>query len=313
VGGVGHQHVQVRAGAREPGVELLVGGGHLRLARPRRLHPSQARGQAFPGPRLPGGMAIQQAGEGERKGGRLLRLELEAEARGGLGQVEGGRLAAEAQAPGDPVQPPVAQLGPVGPGRQAQGLARALPAHPAHLEDVREVGLEGQGQDEVDLLQAVVGDPERLVAGPLVQEGGAEDVDQPTRQEAVLANLDVGIGEVHGEEDVVVPDRGAEQKGAHAGQPELQPGEESGPVVVEPLLPQAQGDDVARVVEDGEGVPVLEHSGPLVRPRGGRQDVVLVLQLDDVFHATASPHQRATPGARPAGIGGSARRRIRRR
>ena len=45
-------------------------------------------------------------------------------------------------------------------------------------------------------------------------------------------------------------------------------------LVVQALLAEPAGLDVAVVVEDGERVAVLEHPGPLVGQAGGGQDVI---------------------------------------
>src|SRR5205814_562606 len=56
------------------------------------------------------------------------------------------------------------------------------------------------------------------------------------------------------------------------------------PLVIQPLLARAEHPDVPAQIEDREGIAVLQDGRALTGPRGGGQDVELILNLDDVFH-----------------------------
>src|SRR5262249_43314149 len=67
---------------------------------------------------------------------------------------------------------------------------------------------------------------------------------------------------------------GAEEERPAAFEFEDESGEVARALVVEALLAQAAGADFAVVVEDGEGVAVLEHAGVFVADAGRGEDVV---------------------------------------
>lgn len=84
---------------------------------------------------------------------------------------------------------------------------------------------------------------------------------------------DVGVGEVHGQHVVVFLDGGAEEERPVGAEAEQQAGEEAGAVEVEAFLAEADGLDVAVMVEDGEGVALFEDSGLVVGGRRRGDDV----------------------------------------
>jgi hypothetical protein len=85
---------------------------------------------------------------------------------------------------------------------------------------------------------------------------------------------EVRVGQGHGEQVVLVADRRGQEEGAGPFQFQHQAGQVAGALVVESFLAQAAGLDVAVVVEDGEGVAVLEDARAVVRRAGGGEDVV---------------------------------------
>jgi hypothetical protein len=60
------------------------------------------------------------------------------------------------------------------------------------------------------------------------------------------------------------------------------------PFVIQTLLARAEHAHVAVQIEHGEGVVVLQNSGAFPDARGRRQDVELILDLDDVVHYATS-------------------------
>src|SRR5262249_34509870 len=80
-----------------------------------------------------------------------------------------------------------------------------------------------------------------------------------------------------------------------------EPRQVAGAFVVQPLFATAERRDVAVQVEDGKRVALLQHGAPLARQRGGGEDVVLVLNLNDIFHFKwgSAPHPRSALLAAP--------------
>jgi hypothetical protein len=84
----------------------------------------------------------------------------------------------------------------------------------------------------------------------------------------------VRVGEGHCQLVILVADGGTQEERPPPFHSQQQAGEVARPLVVQALLAKAARLDVAVVVEDGEGVPVLEHPGPFVGGAGSGQDVV---------------------------------------
>src|SRR5262249_20223687 len=99
-------------------------------------------------------------------------------------------------------------------------------------------------------------------------------VERAERGPHLSAAEQVWVGERDGQLVVLVPDGRAQEKRPVPFQLQQQAGEEARALVVQALLAEAAGLDVAVMVEDGARGPVLEHPGPLVRHAGGGQDVV---------------------------------------
>jgi hypothetical protein len=55
--------------------------------------------------------------------------------------------------------------------------------------------------------------------------------------------------------------------------------------VVQPLLTEADPLDIAKAIEDGKRIAMFEHAAVLIHPRRRGQDVKLVLNSNDLFHA----------------------------
>src|SRR5688572_24986967 len=98
-----------------------------------------------------------------------------------------------------------------------------------------------------------------------------------------------GIGEVHGQLRVVAIDDAAEEERADRAEPDGEAGEEPRVLVVESELTFPPLLEVSKAIEDREGVATLEDVRAIVNARRCRQDVELVLYLDDFFdHARHS-------------------------
>ena len=96
---------------------------------------------------------------------------------------------------------------------------RAGAARAAHLEHVAEVGGELQAQRDRHLVPAVVAQPHALVEPVLPEQARALDVDDALRRRRPADRRQRPVGEVGGEEDVVLAD-GA-RRAATSGRPPM--------------------------------------------------------------------------------------------
>ena len=143
-------------------------------------------------------------------------------------------------------------------------LAAACAPHPAHLEQIEKVARERKRERQLDALLAEITHAEPLMRRAVPEENAANDVDGVLRQDQFVVEIDVGIGEVDGENDIVVPHVRAEQQRLQAVELELEARQMAGVAVEHPVLPGRERADVAGTVEYGEGVPVLEHAARLL-------------------------------------------------
>ena len=201
-----------------------------------------------------------------------------------VGERERRRLKQQMGAALALVEPEIAQID--GAVADAAGLALAalLACHAADLEQVDEVGLEGQRQVHVDRLAAVVGQADVLVAGALPQQLGAEDVDRALADHYRAAARDVGVHQLDDQQAVVFLHRRAEVERAHAVDQQLLVGQVARVLVVQPLLAGAEHLHVAETIEHHEGLVVLQRLRALFGARRRRRDIPLVADLDLVCH-----------------------------
>jgi hypothetical protein len=144
-----------------------------------------------------------------------------------------------------------------------------------HLEDVGEIRRELERQRDVERRAGKIAHVQMLVADAVADELGTVDMERAARQQHVAAEINVGIGEVDPHQQVVAAHGRGQQQRPPAGELECQPGEKPGALVVQSLLVPRSGRDVAEVVEEPEGVVVLEDEGALRHRHFGRQDVEL--------------------------------------
>ena len=158
----------------------------------------------------------------------------------------------------------------------------------AHLEDVDEVGGELEAGLEHDRLAMVAAEAELLMQLTGEQHQGAQDVHGIARQLTVLGQDQVGIGEIRDEERVVRLDRRAQQQGPRALDAQLDLRQEARSVVEQAVRAQTERAHVAKTIEDGEGVAVLEDARTVgIHGRTG-ENVELVVYLDDVAHRSTA-------------------------
>ena len=269
--GVGHEHVEVGDRAADALVEDLIGGGDRGGARGAFAQAAAGGTEAGEEGAARGADAVAGAAADFEKEGLT----------GGRGEVdvEGGLAGAEAGGSGLELESrlaqPVVEAG-VGEGdgvgfhrrRVERAAAGALGA--ADLEDVGEVGGEGDGEAEAVGLRVVVADRQPLEGAGVPEEAGAVDVDEVLcDQPLALGAGNLGIREVADEHRVVVADGGAEEQRPVTVHREVEVREIAGIAVVDALWAARAGKRVAVVVEDGEGVGVLHRPRPPLLQRGG--------------------------------------------
>jgi hypothetical protein len=281
-------------------VEVHVGGFDPRVPQP---HPPDLRRDVVErhvvrDRRRTGGLDL--AGKDGRETFLALGRDrhLEADAIGG--HFRRGGKEPGADAPANAVEPQVSQDDLVGTGFRRQEAPPPVAADAAHLENVREIGGKQKRGRHADFMKGEIAHTDPLVADALPEKAHPEKVQRVARQDHAVSVRDVGIGQVDDEDGALLAHRGTQKKRPVRIQAELKAAQEPCPLVVEALLALSDGSDVAVEAEDGERVAVLEDLGAVVHPRRGRQDVVLVLDADDLFHRAigARPH---VPARSPEG------------
>src|SRR5256885_7391522 len=115
----------------------------------------------------------------------------------------------------------------------------------------------------------------QLVVGVFPDELPPVDVDALAMQRAAIQVGHVGIGEIDGQQRVVLARIGAEQQRPVVIEIKLQLRQVARVAVVEPVRAAAVSCDIAKMVEDGEGVTVLQDPGARLAKGAGRFDAEL--------------------------------------
>ena len=105
------------------------------------------------------------------------------------------------------------------------------------------------------------------------------------RQDVILVDRNIGVGEVRAEQIVVVLDARTEEQRIDAVQPKAKSREIACALVIQTLLACSKRGNVAGIIEDRERVAVFEDRGPLGRFRRGGKNVELVVNLNYIFHS----------------------------
>ena len=149
----------------------------------------------------------------------------------------------------------------------------------AHLEQIGEIGLEQQGEADRHARACRSCAPRGARRHNACQMNLARTMWIVSRGRSQAAGRieEVGIGQIDGQQRIVVLDDRAEQQRPAVVDQQLQAGQEARVLVIEPLGAALAGHDVAVVVEHAEGVAVLEGARPPLLQRRGRRDV----ELDD--------------------------------
>ncbi len=274
--GVRDQHVEIRDRAARGFVEDLVGGRDGRGTRGRaaqratRLQHGGEIDLAQPLARqllVAADLREQHAASARRQRQRETRLP----------RIQPIRRRLEPQRSGAPpvVEPGIGKLDGVGRNVGAVGGAPARAMRAAYLEQIGEIGAEADLQREALVAVGEVAHGETLVARAIPQEFRAANVDQVVLEiDAVLVQR--GIGEVAGEQGVVVARAGAEQDWPRPGEHHLEARQVSRVPVVQPLDEALARHDIAVAVEHAERIAVLEGARPSLLKRDLRGDDVVV-------------------------------------
>lgn len=279
---LGQHHVQIGARAVQPIVELLVGRGHdtpIRLVlfeRVQRGAPGRLEAERFLG------NAPHLAGETNDVGRCFAGPERDVEFELGFRSSRWRGLARNAGPTHDAVQPLVRE--------GHAGLLddrRELPAggvapRASDLENVGEVDVPAAPEGHVDRLEPVVRYPYALVADPIPQELLPRDVDGAARNRELPVGADVGVGQIHRQDRVVVAHPRIEQEQTVLVQQQPETRQKARALVVETQLPHPDRRHVAEAVENGECVAVFQYPRTVIDARRGRENVELVFESDDV-------------------------------
>src|SRR5262249_14580769 len=171
------------------------------------------------------------------------------------------------------------------------------------LKNIGEIAVKGKSQPRIHRVQAVVAEAQSFVAGALPQEFGAIYVQQPARKLCIPVR-DVRIGEIDSQQDIVLADRRTEKHWSLILDLQHKFGEKTRPRVINPLLAQTHGLDIAVSIENRKGITVFQYSRPIVRERRLCENVVLIANFDDLHW---DPRPLSVP---PTPAGGANSRRF---
>lgn len=173
------------------------------------------------------------------------------------------------RAPDDSIQPGIGKFDMVGPQLRVVKLAAPGARGTAHLEQVREIGAEADVEGDRHGLVGKIAHRQPLMARAFPEETRAPDMNKVVVEDGLPLRIgDVGIGQVAGERGVVVAKGRAQQQRPCAGNGEGKPRQVPRVAVKQPFGACRMGMYVAIMVEDAEGVAMLEGAGPALLQRG---------------------------------------------
>ncbi len=266
------QHVEIRRRAADPGIQSLVRGVDVATEAFAVGEDSLASEQSrFVRERVDATGATLAS---ERQCEHLLCVTLELDAKVKLRGCDRARcrFASDDGASHDPVEPFVTQLGKVWPRSSLELSTPSWPVATADFEHVLEVRGKLDAQTDLERCPREVADVDPLVTGAVPDELLAVDVQAAARENQLVVDVDVGIGQIHAEHQIVAAHSRAEHQRLLAGQFESEPRKMAGARVVQALLVAGIRRDVSRLVEEAKRVVLLEHDSPLRHRDLGRQD-----------------------------------------
>src|SRR5207245_4509840 len=158
------------------------------------------------------------------------------------------------------------------------------------FKNIRVVGLELQGNRNLDWAQAEIRDSHLFIAGFLIEKFATRDQQRSSRNLSLIALVDIYIGEVRCEQGIVFSNGGAEQQRPRIVDEKGKLRQKAGAFVEDAFFAQAGGFHVAVAVKDGEHLAVLQNPGAVILgSRLGRNVILLSAYL---IHRLR-PHQRS--------------------
>src|SRR5690625_2435059 len=142
----------------------------------------------------------------------------------------------------------------------------------AYFKEIGEVSSQMERQLEAVGAVTEVFQPNSFVEAPLQDEAGAQDMYRILGQLQPVAVKDVGVGEIHRKQDIVVLKGTAEQKGTPSFEGQAHHREVAAVPMIEALGTAGSRRYIAVGIEEAEGVPLLEGAKTPLRKRRGRRD-----------------------------------------
>src|SRR6185437_10203641 len=122
-------------------------------------------------------------------------------------------LTLDARTAYDTIETNIGELREIGPHERLRHAPATRSLLAPYFEDVGIVGGEFQRQRDVEWREGEVTDMNPLVTGSLPEGLGAVDVEAAARQDPPAAEVEVGVGEIHAEQEVVTTyGRGKQQR-----------------------------------------------------------------------------------------------------
>src|SRR5664280_3329658 len=211
-GQVRREHVEVRDGSVDPGVDQAV--RRRDVARPRSVALEirlRLRAGLLVGEKA-GSERASLAADGQEERRLLLRREGEVEARARARQNRWPRREGEHRTAHLAVEPAVGEDDTVRTDLRREVLAPLAAFHAAYLEDVGVVGCEAQRERALDGFEAEVADFHLLVQHAAPEELADPDVQRAERHADSAAAHEIGVRERDGELVVLVADGGVQEE-----------------------------------------------------------------------------------------------------
>ena len=189
-----------------------------------------------------------------------------------VGKPAGQKIEIDAGRALDPVQAVIAECDGLGVALHAL-LAAPCPRNSADLEQIRKIRREAEGEKTALRLGPEIMHRDAFMAGAVPKEFGTAHMQGFARQHDLAVLINVGIGEIDGENDIVILHRRGQQQRPLAVDQKLDAGKMPC-VVIEKAARRGAGiDDVAQGVEQREGVALFEGARPAFLNRLGSLDV----------------------------------------
>ena len=284
-GEVRHQHVEIGDAAAGGFVEDLVGGIDRRRARGRRAQGAPRiaeRDEERPG-RIARSSLVAAVDLDEQRAS-FARGEIEAED-GALGrQMRRRGIESNRRRSAPVVEPGIAQRHMTGADFSRMGLSPSRSLGSTHLEEIGEIGGEGDRQFHPARLVVEIADVQPLEAAGVPEKSRPSEVDQVMFEPGTARRADeIGIGQIASQRSVVVAQGGAEQNRPRAIERNDQQGKMAGVAVIKALSGPPARRGVAVAIEYGEGIAVLQDQRAQVldRRRGADCERLTRRRFDD--------------------------------